>query len=70
MHLIIYVLKDAFINCVHIRGEKFIYFPRAEVEDAFSFSCFFRRFTFARIDISYARFFSTKVRKKYYHMRV
>ena len=32
--------------------------------------CFIRRFTFARIDISYARFFSTKARKKYYHMRV
>ena len=29
-----------------------------------------RRFTFARIDISYARFFSTKARKKYYHMGV
>ena len=29
-----------------------------------------RRFTFALIDISYARFFSTKARKKYSHMRV
>ena len=28
-----------------------------------------RCFTFAQIDISYARFFSTKARKKYYHMR-
>ena len=40
-------------------------------EDSFtSLTLEHRRFTFARIDISYARFFSTKAQKKYYHMHV